>query len=439
MKFLCPSCKAKYQIADEKIAGRSVRMKCRKCGFIIPISDVPPAPETMAPSDGDLLSRSMVPRAPARPAWIRRRPGRTKCKTPLRPRVARARRSPRPRSLRLARALPLARRVPHPPVRAAFRRAPPLLLRQDRLLPRRVPQCRPRPPRARSRRRSRVRCPPIAVAYDTDEDEATRVATAAMGGLDTGFKAIVNKEPPPESVGMPADEWFVGVNGSPIGPIRLSDLRAKAASGAVTLESLVWRDGYEEWRPLKTFPELVAVVEESLSNVRASMTPFVPSRPSAPSPSTSIAPKPAPVEAKPVSSSSDVTAPITATAAPAQSPTPAPASTAVTGSALVTDEIAMPRQRMPFAAMAAIAVALALGLTLGFVIFSGQSEPVVQYVQVPASAAPAALTPALENAAPAPPPVATTEEGEEARSHDRRRQDGIRLHGGDQGSRSGRG
>jgi len=38
MKFLCPSCKAKYQIADEKVAGRSVRMKCRKCGYVIHVS-----------------------------------------------------------------------------------------------------------------------------------------------------------------------------------------------------------------------------------------------------------------------------------------------------------------------------------------------------------------------------------------------------------------
>src|SRR3954451_25237676 len=41
MKFLCPSCKAKYQIGDDKVAGRSVRMKCRKCGYVIPVSSVP--------------------------------------------------------------------------------------------------------------------------------------------------------------------------------------------------------------------------------------------------------------------------------------------------------------------------------------------------------------------------------------------------------------
>src|SRR5438094_4024961 len=37
MKFLCDNCKAKYQIADEKVAGRTVRMKCRKCGHMIEV------------------------------------------------------------------------------------------------------------------------------------------------------------------------------------------------------------------------------------------------------------------------------------------------------------------------------------------------------------------------------------------------------------------
>ena len=75
---------------------------------------------------------------------------------------------------------------------------------------------------------------------------------------------------------MPADEWFVGINGVPVGPIRLSELRSKAASGSVNRESLVWRDGFEDWRPLGTFPELSAIVDESVSSARASLTPFTP-------------------------------------------------------------------------------------------------------------------------------------------------------------------
>src|SRR5690348_11875156 len=38
MKFLCDNCKAKYQIGDEKVAGKTVRMKCRKCGYAIQVT-----------------------------------------------------------------------------------------------------------------------------------------------------------------------------------------------------------------------------------------------------------------------------------------------------------------------------------------------------------------------------------------------------------------
>jgi predicted Zn finger-like uncharacterized protein len=50
MKFSCPNCTAKYQIADDKVAGRTVKMKCRKCGTVIPIVAQP--------------SKSTVARAP---------------------------------------------------------------------------------------------------------------------------------------------------------------------------------------------------------------------------------------------------------------------------------------------------------------------------------------------------------------------------------------
>src|SRR6185437_10149934 len=43
MKFVCDNCQAKYQIGDDKVAGKTVRMKCRKCGYNIKVS--PPAPE----------------------------------------------------------------------------------------------------------------------------------------------------------------------------------------------------------------------------------------------------------------------------------------------------------------------------------------------------------------------------------------------------------
>ena len=32
MKVVCEGCQAKYQVPDERVAGRKLRIKCRRCG-----------------------------------------------------------------------------------------------------------------------------------------------------------------------------------------------------------------------------------------------------------------------------------------------------------------------------------------------------------------------------------------------------------------------
>ncbi len=48
MKFVCEQCKAKYQLSDDKVAGKTIRMNCRKCGHPIQIK-VPAQPSQSAP------------------------------------------------------------------------------------------------------------------------------------------------------------------------------------------------------------------------------------------------------------------------------------------------------------------------------------------------------------------------------------------------------
>lgn len=51
MKFLCEQCNAKYQIADDKIVGDTVRLKCRKCGNLIEVRvDLTKARPSVAPA-----------------------------------------------------------------------------------------------------------------------------------------------------------------------------------------------------------------------------------------------------------------------------------------------------------------------------------------------------------------------------------------------------
>src|SRR5262249_22223558 len=65
MKFLCPQCKAKYRIADEKLHERaSSRMKCRKCGHVIDIASAT-VPDDSIPPPG------VAPAAPVAGAGLK--------------------------------------------------------------------------------------------------------------------------------------------------------------------------------------------------------------------------------------------------------------------------------------------------------------------------------------------------------------------------------
>jgi predicted Zn finger-like uncharacterized protein len=94
MKFLCPQCKAKYKIADTKVANRATpRMKCRKCGHVIDIKAASAAVD---------VTDSVLPPPPApnpRKATVKQWP-------------------PRPKSSPLHRSPPRAR-TPEPAIAAA--------------------------------------------------------------------------------------------------------------------------------------------------------------------------------------------------------------------------------------------------------------------------------------------------------------------------------
>jgi predicted Zn finger-like uncharacterized protein len=229
VKFLCEQCKAKYQIADEKAVGKTVRMKCRKCGHLIEVRAA--VTETSVSS-----------------------------------------------------AMPMGDRASAPP-RAS---SPP----------------RPPPPRIR----------PLPV------DTGGGVQAAAFsrpervpGALEGAFKQAVQQDTASASVHRrqqrerdevsapfdmadlsPNDQWYVAINGVPVGPVRIAEVRRKAALGAVSEDSLVWQDGLDEWRPLRLFPELAASVREAMSrtsrppsaDARGSLPPPPPTRP----PSRSVPP-----------------------------------------------------------------------------------------------------------------------------------------------------
>ena len=135
MKFLCPSCKAKYQIADEKVSGRALKMVCRQCGEEIVIR-------------GDGARGAQGREVAARPAQ---------------------------------------QPVPAPAVAAGQASAP-------------------------------------------------VVASAGQGAA--------------------AVQWHVAIDDTPVGPLHQDEVERKMAVGQLNADSLAWRDGLDDWLPIKQISEL---------------------------------------------------------------------------------------------------------------------------------------------------------------------------------------
>jgi predicted Zn finger-like uncharacterized protein len=192
LKFLCDNCKAKYQIADDKVAGKTVRMKCRKCGHQIEVRAA--------------VTETSVSAAPPKPD------------------------APRPRA---GLATSLSAQKPRP--------------------------------------QSQPQTGALAGAFQRTVEQAP--TTQPFAGGDAG----------PIDVSV-TDEWYVAINGVPVGPIRVSELRRKAAGGAVTEDSLCWQEGLEEWRPVRSIAELAAIVREAAQANRVSLVSPPPNehRPSSP-------------------------------------------------------------------------------------------------------------------------------------------------------------
>lgn len=97
-------------------------------------------------------------------------------------------------------------------------------------------------------------------------------AVASQSGQ-VGAKHLANKPaiavapPPPAAASRPKREkpvWLVAINEVPVGPLPIEEIARKAKLGAVTLESLCWREGLEEWIPAAEVDEIREAIERAL-------------------------------------------------------------------------------------------------------------------------------------------------------------------------------
>lgn len=158
----------------------------------------------------------------------------------------------------------------------------------------------------------------------------------------------------------------MGVAGVPLGPVQLSVVRDKASAGQVDADSLVWREGFDEWQPVKAFPALLAVVDEARSSRPSRLPP-----PPAPAPAPSSAYAQAPVIAALPEAAPSLPFDLGRPAAPAasssfgSSPTPPPTAPSLGGLARPEPSPAPQPLVAPLAAAPAEAPSLGVAAPLG--------------------------------------------------------------------------
>ncbi|MGB5501553.1 MAG: GYF domain-containing protein [Polyangiales bacterium] len=212
MRFECDSCHAKYKIADQKVRGRVVRFPCRRCDHKILVDGRDGDPDVTVPA-GSAYGFEEVRRSRPEPA------------------------------------APFTHEAPT----ARARRPSSSGRRRSSSMP-------PRRPSAAARRVSSIPAAASSALVGQHPDLAPALPTAPAG--------------PPITVSGEVPQWHVSINDVPVGPVRLEELGHKIDAGAVSEYSLVWREGLEEWRPLATVPELMALLHQRRHSGPPSRTSF---------------------------------------------------------------------------------------------------------------------------------------------------------------------
>ena len=195
MQFICESCKANLQIADEKIRGKRLIVRCKRCGVQIRIVDPALLPSQSAGKAAGTASQS-AGRPPTGPIRTSQAGG-------------------RPSTGPIARASAPRRETDTESTRSMDSEVLEKALRASKA-----------------------------------EDAAPRAASAPR---------TEPPPPPPRETPLPREPaaWFAMIQGKQLGPITRAELALKASAGQVGPRTYLWKEGMESWIRAKDVPELV--------------------------------------------------------------------------------------------------------------------------------------------------------------------------------------
>ncbi|MFT3709094.1 MAG: adventurous gliding motility protein GltJ [Archangium sp.] len=244
MRFVCESCRAQYMINDEKVGPKGVKVRCRKCGYVILVKRADAGkngPVAMSNDPDDALATQVMqtPLAPAEAtlsnedtqATEMTNPG-TNTTSPTLPGVADAKAGGAeggPKDSFFG--------ADEDEIGAVF----------DQVLK------TGGAPGAKEGENG---------AAAGDDRQSTRVIDAETVRKLAEESGVVEKAaaPEPKAEEIPQTDWYVAINEKQTGPLTLDKIKDHWDKGEISPDSLCWRAGFDDWIPVSEVKMLTSVL-----------------------------------------------------------------------------------------------------------------------------------------------------------------------------------
>jgi predicted Zn finger-like uncharacterized protein len=300
MKFHCDRCNTRYSIADERVRGKILKVRCKGCSAVITVREsASEAPDSASPGHdegGNAPPRGSasqpVVRAPSQP-----RSGlQPRQQTGPQPRQQTGPQTvPQPRQQTGPQTVPQPRQqtgpqtVPQPRQQTGPQTVPQL---RQQTGPQTVPQPRQQTgpqaaaaPARRSASQPAVRAPSQLQSGAGAAPSRTSAMHAAVGARQETVR------PPPPGASQSQPVWHMSRNGEQAGPLSLAGAREWIVSNGGSTPLYCWREGFADWQVVTAVPEF-----RDLAMPRAqSQPPRAPRPVSQPRPPSTTTPAPAQV------------------------------------------------------------------------------------------------------------------------------------------------
>jgi predicted Zn finger-like uncharacterized protein len=225
MKFHCDRCKTRYSIADERVRGKILKIRCKNCSAVITVKEggqVPAAAAAAPPIPGGAKPAPAATRAkPALPTQAKA-PGATAAKAPAIPDKARA---AQPSAMRLG------TNAPTPAAR-----------------PGAVGQARASLPVRNTTTGARD------LGRGGSQPAIAKTASALQGAFAQALKRQPEPGPADSVSNAPATldaEWYVSEEGEQYGPYELRQAQDWVSSRRMDDELYCWSEGFDDWLPVE--------------------------------------------------------------------------------------------------------------------------------------------------------------------------------------------